>query len=111
MFCVNCGNELNEGDKFCNKCGAKLQEEKAVFMPSAAHKKRERKQRTGLLIGTIIAAGVILWIALFSTLTVFRHKANDTLDSRRPGYEKSYTPGQDRNYGQHTEEYGGNHSF
>lgn len=22
MFCWKCGNEINEGDKFCTKCGA-----------------------------------------------------------------------------------------
>ena len=25
MFCRNCGNKLQEGDKFCNKCGAKVE--------------------------------------------------------------------------------------
>lgn len=25
MFCENCGNELNEGQKFCPKCGHKLE--------------------------------------------------------------------------------------
>ena len=24
MFCSGCGNEVKEGAKFCNKCGAKL---------------------------------------------------------------------------------------
>ena len=25
MFCENCGNELNEGQKFCPKCGHKIE--------------------------------------------------------------------------------------
>ena len=28
MFCTNCGNELTDGQKFCNKCGTKLVSEK-----------------------------------------------------------------------------------
>ncbi|MCI8608304.1 MAG: zinc-ribbon domain-containing protein [Firmicutes bacterium] len=27
MFCTKCGNELHEGDRFCNKCGEKVRED------------------------------------------------------------------------------------
>lgn len=27
MFCENCGNQLHEGDRFCQKCGARVPEE------------------------------------------------------------------------------------
>lgn len=107
MFCVNCGNEVKEDDKFCKNCGAQVQPNQAASMTFTQNRQKRHKNKTGLLIGTIIAAGAVLLIVLFVLTTVYRNKANETLDKRNQRYENSYTPGADgdyryyRNYGDH----------
>lgn len=105
MFCVNCGNEIKEEDKFCNNCGAQIQENQTTSMSFRENLRRPHKNRTGLLIGAIIAAGAVLLIVLFVLVSVYRNKANETLDeyNRQHRYENPYTPGTDREYGHYGE--------
>lgn len=53
MKCKNCGNELQEGDVFCEKCGAKVE----VAETKKVKKKLTNKQK--------IIGGVIAFVALF----------------------------------------------
>jgi len=73
MFCVHCGTQIDEGAKFCKKCGAKLTEAKeaippnttaapqpipAAATPTAAQPIPPAREKTGASTATLVAAGV-----------------------------------------------------
>ena len=35
MFCKNCGNEMKDGAKFCDKCGTTIEQSKFSFETGA----------------------------------------------------------------------------
>lgn len=86
MFCTNCGQNLPEGKAFCTNCGAAVGQASAMVAPSVASAPEgtsvpagtptptglpTKPRRTGLIVGTVIAAivvlaaaGVGIWLAL-----------------------------------------------
>lgn len=54
MFCPKCGNKLKDDDKFCTKCGFRMEEER-----------QEEKSPIGLIILIIIALAVIVGSGVF----------------------------------------------
>ncbi|MBP5407992.1 MAG: zinc ribbon domain-containing protein [Bacilli bacterium] len=61
MFCRSCGKELSEGAKFCDACGAKVEEEKVVVVQEQAALKDE-SCKVGL--GCAIASFVLMVVSL-----------------------------------------------
>lgn len=62
MFCPNCGNEIQDGAKFCVKCGKSIEN---VGMPDKKPSqnepmvdKKDRKQI--ILIGAIIVCAILI---------------------------------------------------
>ena len=53
MKCNNCGNEINEGDAYCNKCGKK---------PSKQTNKRKKRS---IIISIIIIITIIILLGLY----------------------------------------------
>ena len=73
MKCLNCGNELREGAKFCNKCGAAVEEiilnqnnnETPLHEPDHKNKRLNGKRLALLLGGATIGVVVIAVVVLF----------------------------------------------
>ncbi len=63
MFCRNCGANIGEGQKFCDKCGAAVIVQAAPSAPQIPPQKKSAK--TGLII-SIVAAVILLAAAAFS---------------------------------------------
>lgn len=57
-YCANCGEELKEGAKFCDKCGTKVGEVKAEASTSTATNNQKSKLAAGLLGILLGALGV-----------------------------------------------------
>jgi hypothetical protein len=73
MFCIHCGTQMDEGAKFCKKCGAKLSEAKEEIPPNAtitphpipppatsaaAQQIPPAREKRGASMATLIAAGI-----------------------------------------------------
>lgn len=68
MICKNCGKELFEGTKICPSCGAKVEEEKVVYVPLKDAPKDE-SYKVGL--GCAIASFVLMVVSLpFSLIPI-----------------------------------------
>ena len=68
MICKNCGKELVEGTKICPSCGAKVEEEKVVYVPLKDAPKDE-SYKVGL--GCAIASFVLMVVSLpFSLIPI-----------------------------------------
>ena len=64
MFCVNCGEKLEEGVLFCPKCGKKIDGDNKEVVNLGQNKKVEGK-------GSSIASMVLGIIALFFAVSLF----------------------------------------
>lgn len=76
MFCEQCGNEVKEGARFCNKCGAPIQQEvkqdtqrvagslkeKGMEQAEAKLPRADRKQ----WLPFAVAAGVVMVVAVLA---------------------------------------------
>ncbi len=76
MYCRNCGNQINDGELFCSKCGAKLENEshtadKQPFIPNNGAnqktpltivKKKTKAQMLAYILTTAIIIVAVLWI-------------------------------------------------
>jgi hypothetical protein len=79
MICKNCGSQVNEGTKFCESCGAPVQNDSAATAATAPQfsqpvqesadvpvpKKKSKKKF--IIIGIIVAVVLILLIAIISS--------------------------------------------
>lgn len=75
MYCRNCGNQINDGELFCSKCGAKLENEshttdKQPFTPNneanpktpqAIIKKKTKAQKLAYILTAVIIVVAALW--------------------------------------------------
>ena len=66
MFCTNCGNKLKESDEFCSKCGSR-----AKKIVHKVDKMEQVEYKNGLVIASLILAGVGLFFIIFGSL-IFR---------------------------------------
>ena len=58
MLCKYCGNEVSENNKFCSKCGGKVE---AEIAPEAVPAEAEpKKKNTGIIAAVIMAAVLLL---------------------------------------------------
>lgn len=53
MFCINCGNEIKEGSKFCTKCGKQYEQTQQVKT------KKKFSTRKIFLLGIIVIVGAV----------------------------------------------------
>lgn len=96
MFCGICGTKVEEGDKFCIKCGAKLAQENAtepVAMPvyempeppkpaesvntndnASQGQKPKKSKKIFIIIGAIVLFIIVLVIALFFIIKSYLNK-------------------------------------
>lgn len=89
MFCKKCGNQINEGQRFCSRCGEKIE-----FIPAPAvqenvapkkqPKNKKAKNKKGLIIGII--AGLLVIVAaivgiLFATGVLGDDAKNSDVDT------------------------------
>ena len=99
MFCGKCGTKNVAGAKFCEKCGAKLEEtEKTKKQPKKENKaiknakekvqKLPKKAKIGLGIGIVIIIAAIIALAILLNNPV--KKVEDYLTSYYNNYEEGY---------------------
>ncbi len=115
MFCTNCGYETSEGDKFCKQCGKMLirdpeiqqqqsrQPEQVVWAESTPDKSARERKSTGIIIGLVIAGGVILMIFLGCLLLWAQSRASDSLERWRNDRGGQYQTEEWSGYGHHEE--------
>ena len=60
MKCSNCGSELKENEKFCTKCGTKVEVQQEA---------QPKKSNTGLIIGLVLG-GLVLFIIIIIAIVV-----------------------------------------
>lgn len=96
MFCKNCGNKLEEGDKFCGVCGAKVNVDNKE---KGGQKNKSIKKTTffislSIAVVTVLAAGcLIMAMAIknreLETVTIKDIMSDKTDDSLGTGESKS----------------------
>lgn len=71
MNCNNCGNILNEGDKFCNNCGTAIEKVGESTIPEPVKVSMtntvtpKKKSHVGLIIGIILISLTLLGVGIF----------------------------------------------
>lgn len=101
MFCKNCGKELKEGARFCNKCGACLvyKKNKNMFESSKNDKNNRQQDKmksqektknksTSILIGWAGIIAVILGLAIFVIICINNSSNSNINYSNTNNYEK-----------------------
>ena len=82
-FCINCGNELEDGVKFCPNCGTPTDGN-----VSSSTQARKKKSKKGILIAAIVGA-----IALISICGVgwwlMNNKANEQFETTLVSFKKT----------------------
>ncbi len=68
MYCVNCGNEINNGDKFCGKCGYKVGQ-------NEENSKSMKKNKTPIILGVLLALIMIIAVGFAIKVLVIDKKA------------------------------------
>ncbi|MBR6451776.1 MAG: zinc-ribbon domain-containing protein [Lachnospiraceae bacterium] len=71
-FCINCGNQIQDGQKFCPVCGAPQKAPAQPKQPKPAKQPKQatgKKSKVGLIIGlaaggTVLLAGIIIAAAV-----------------------------------------------
>lgn len=69
MFCHQCGNQIQDGDRFCENCGAEVLAAKRKNERGNDRKKKDnnrKKKKTGL----IITVAVLIFVAVATVITV-----------------------------------------
>ncbi len=115
MFCTNCGYETSEGDKFCKQCGKILipdqetkqpqsqQPEQVLWTENVSGKQAGDRKTTGIIIGLVIAGGVILMIFLGCLLLWAQGRASDSLEQWRNDRGGQYQTDEWSGYEHHEE--------
>ena len=80
MFCPNCGNNLEEGTKFCDECGTMIEEAESKSAPeyTSASVKKEKKSKTGLIVATVAVIVALALVVVFVILPML----NDDKDGK-----------------------------
>ena len=89
MYCEKCGQQLRDGAKFCNKCGAPVENTKNDDKPKEDHKfnqndninkktiepanKPRRSKKPLVITLSIVAVAVVLGVVLIVLLTGQNH--------------------------------------
>jgi hypothetical protein len=70
MFCSNCGNELHESLRYCNRCGARTAQTDALEKQAAALPVEQNKlaQRLSNALGMIGFVGLIAFAVMITNL-------------------------------------------
>lgn len=98
MKCINCNNELNEGVKFCNKCGTPVNEVKNEVTNNVAVEKTEKKNNPFIyiivgLICFLIGAGAGYWFGRnISAKKPLEEPKTEELNKDENGNNESTTP-------------------
>lgn len=96
MFCKNCGNKLDENQKFCNKCGSKVQDDNEIkddidleeksqievnnidndLNNANQVSKSKKKSNVVFIIVLILLILVIIGLIVFITIKVINNNSN-----------------------------------
>ena len=70
MFCPNCGNEIQEGAKFCAKCGSQIGNENVSAMqrPQSVPKTEKKDYKRIMLIVVILACVILLLVLVINKI-------------------------------------------
>ena len=60
VHCINCGNPLKYGVRFCPKCGAPVMPPQPVFVPVPVPVRPQQRQGSGCFGGCMIAIAVVV---------------------------------------------------
>ena len=95
MYCSQCGNKLNDDQRFCDKCGAKNQSfvlnEPVSEAPENKGPIDEQEKRT-VLSSKVIAIICLLVVLIPTTIAVFAITATSG-DNKRSDYSSQTTDG------------------
>src|SRR3954453_15260773 len=70
MFCIQCGNEVEQHAQFCSKCGrAMLPAPPAAAAPAAPNKPRDMDMHVNILGWLLVGSGILT--AIFAMLVLF----------------------------------------
>ena len=99
MFCTNCGNQINDGSKFCPDCGAKLTGAEAApavestFDEAPASSENKPSRAVVIGISAAAAAAVAVVVAVLAILGVFKSpaaKVGAAFEKTFKAYEAAY---------------------
>ena len=87
MKCPYCGKEVEEGSKFCDGCGAKLDETREVEKTYDYVYEQPKKSKAGLIaaiiiISVLVVAGIIVGIVLINNGDKEKAKDNKIIDKK-----------------------------
>ena len=77
MFCKNCGNEMKDGAKFCDKCGTTIEQSKFSFETGAVA--AENKHPKSNIKKYIICFAVIALVLIFILIKCSRSSAEPAI--------------------------------
>lgn len=60
MYCKNCGNELSENARFCAKCGAKIDETKAIDISKATGNQSHPPKSKKIVVSIVTIVALVL---------------------------------------------------
>lgn len=65
MYCVNCGNEIKDGEKYCTKCGIKMdipEEQKDTVIQNGESRNKKWQRPSGII--NIVICAILLFIGI-----------------------------------------------
>lgn len=89
MFCSNCGNLLEEQDKFCANCGMPVKRTEPEFarLTESVPEKSPVKKKSGVIIAVLSAVALIVLIILLVCVAVSEKRAGKTFEKYRSQFE------------------------
>ncbi len=88
-YCFNCGTQLNEGIKFCTKCGQAIADAKAKA-PTVIRVVQQKSTNIGNWIIVCIGGAILLAAVLYFT-GVLKPKSSNNITSTNTNTEKNST--------------------
>ncbi|WP_333792545.1 zinc-ribbon domain-containing protein, partial [Megamonas funiformis] len=110
IFCPNCGNQINDNEKFCSKCGNQIkqdsqdnneqmkQSEKTISNNISQNVDTEKNYTKYKYIGIFIAVILLLGLVSFGAYSYFTHKDTKQVEQNVTAEQnKENTASEDKN--------------
>lgn len=89
MVCRKCGNIVNDNSKYCNVCGAKIEEKQSNISLKQSKGNVKKKGGSTFLLFSIAAIIVFIWLASGGYKS--SNKSSSYSDTLRSGEEKYWS--------------------
>lgn len=89
MFCKNCGNQIDEGSKFCDKCGQSVESPNNIYnSPPTKNKQKKKLSIPMIILIIIIILGILGAISSNHTPTNSDNNSSSSIETSKN--EKKY---------------------